>query len=115
MSFVLVFLGGGIGASLRFWSSLLFGRFSLGPYWSTLLVNALGSLLFVLLAKWGRDTGVNHYFLRVGLLGAMTTFSTFSFEAAGAFERSQFALCLAIIGCNLLLGLVPAFIILKMS
>ena len=100
MSFVLIFLGGGAGACLRFLLSLLLGR-----YWPTLTVNVLGSLILVLLLKYGRDHGVNQYLLRVGFLGSLTTFSAFSYEALTAFQRSDFILFFGIICSNIFLGI----------
>ena len=77
--------GGAVGAVLRYWTSLavhgLFGRAF--PY-GTLVVNVVGSLvmglLFVLLIERLALEGVWRGALLIGLLGAFTTFSTFSLE-----------------------------------
>ncbi|MGB1879698.1 MAG: fluoride efflux transporter CrcB [Gammaproteobacteria bacterium] len=94
----LVAAGGAIGAMLRFLISStvaqLFGREF--PY-GTLLVNVLGSFLigvtFVLLSERIADGSAWRTFLVVGVLGALTTFSTFSMETVhflqvGLLERA---------------------------
>lgn len=79
-----VAVGGSIGAVLRYLLSLLmlqlFG--SAFPF-ATLLVNVLGSFLMGMLYALGQVTQLSpelKVLLGVGLLGALTTFSTFSNE-----------------------------------
>jgi len=82
--YLLVMVGGAIGSLLRYlvgaWVQGL-----LGPAfpWSTLFVNALGSLLIgavVRLSLEGALSGEARLFLAMGLLGGFTTFSSFSYE-----------------------------------
>jgi CrcB protein len=83
--------GGALGAIFRFGVSnsvhRLLGRDF--PY-GTLVVNALGSLLmglcFVLLVERLAVSAEWRSALLVGLLGAFTTFSTFSFETLALFN-----------------------------
>jgi CrcB protein len=86
--------GGAVGALLRFWVSsgvyALLGRTF--PY-GTLAVNVLGSLvmgiLYVLLLE--RTAGGVEWraFFLIGLLGAFTTFSTFSIETLNLMEQGE--------------------------
>ena len=83
--------GGALGAILRFGVSNSIHRL-LGrdfPY-GTLVVNTVGSLLmglcFVLLVERMAVSAEWRSALLVGLLGAFTTFSTFSFETLALFN-----------------------------
>ena len=77
--------GGAVGALLRFWTvegmAVWLGRSF--PY-GTLTVNVIGSLLigflYVLLVEKGSFAPEWRSLLVVGLLGAFTTFSTFSLD-----------------------------------
>ncbi|MCG9972959.1 fluoride efflux transporter CrcB [Christiangramia crocea] len=80
---ILVFIGGGLGSSLRYLISRYLNASSLIPY-GTFLVNILGSLLLGAILGWAIKTNtLNHptnLILGVGFCGGFTTFSTFSFE-----------------------------------
>ncbi len=86
---LLVMLGGGLGAALRYGVNLAAAR-TWGPYfpWGTLTVNLAGCFLIgllVALADRGRFlTPEMRLLLITGFLGAMTTFSTFSLETVNA-------------------------------
>jgi CrcB protein len=91
-SVFLVFVGGGIGASLRYLSGLAAVRL-LGPSfpWGTLFVNVLGSFAMGALAGWltqkSLADGQLRLLLATGLLGGFTTFSAFSLDAVVLWER----------------------------
>ncbi len=77
---LVVFLGGGTGATLRFFlGSWIYTRTGSDFPWHTLVINVIGSLLFgLLLPQIGREDV--RLLVTVGVLGGFTTFSTFSFE-----------------------------------
>lgn len=86
--------GGAIGAVLRH----LISQFSLhvaGPEfpWGTVSVNIIGSfvmgVLVALFAHYGNPSQELRAFLTVGVLGALTTFSTFSLDVATLWERGD--------------------------
>jgi CrcB protein len=91
MHWLLVFVGGGLGAMARHGMNRA-GLALLGPGfpWWTLAVNVLGSFIIGLLAgmfgAW--ETGQNaRLFLITGFLGGFTTFSAFSLDALTLWER----------------------------
>lgn len=98
-AFLLVMLGGAVGAALRFgigvWSIQSFG--DTFP-WGTLIVNLSGGFLMGLLAGAVVREGAGlpvHMLIGTGLLGGFTTFSAFSLEAALMVERGQIGTALA--------------------
>ncbi|TDJ66705.1 MAG: fluoride efflux transporter CrcB [Proteobacteria bacterium] len=112
--------GGAVGAVLRYWVSsgthALLGRDF--PY-GTLVVNVLGSFaigfLFVFFLERMTLSGEWRAGILVGVLGAFTTFSTFSIETLNLLEEGahlkaslnvalSVALCLAGAWFGLLLG-----------
>ena len=86
--------GGAIGALLRYWTSVaVHSRLGSGFPYGTLAVNVLGSLLMGFLYIWliERIAGgaTLRAFLLIGVLGAFTTFSTFSMETLNLVEGGQ--------------------------
>jgi len=110
-----VFLGGGVGAVLR-WQ---LGRamtswlgapiISVFPF-ATLAANAAGSLFMGLLAGWLARHGSGgseqlRLLLGVGLLGGFTTFSAFSLEMVLLIERGQYLFALLYAFLSIALGI----------
>src|SRR5882724_9041750 len=99
MGFLIVFLGGGLGAALRHGVNLASARL-LGtafPY-GTLFENVTGSLAMGLLAGYFAFKGdaSQHWrlFFTTGILGGYTTFSAFSLDTALLYERGEIGLAL---------------------
>jgi CrcB protein len=96
MGFLIVFLGGGLGAALRHGVNLAAARLfgTTFPY-GTLIINVLGSLAMGLIAEYfALKVGLPQrwrLFLTTGILGGFTTFSAFSLEAALLYERGAVA------------------------
>jgi len=96
MNQVLAIAGGGaVGAVLRYWvSSGVYALTGRGFPYGTLVVNVLGSLVMGFLYIWLLERipgGVAaRAFVLIGLLGAFTTFSTFSIETLNLMEAGQF-------------------------
>lgn len=92
--------GGAIGALLRYWTSVaVHGRLGAAFPYGTLTVNVIGSLLMGFLYIWIIERmaagPVLRAFLMIGLLGAFTTFSTFSIETLNLLEAGQVIRALA--------------------
>ena len=96
MTYLLVFLGGGLGAALRHLvNRLAFAAFGPALPVGTLFVNVaggffMGLLAALFLAKGGGDQALR-LFLVTGLLGGFTTFSAFSLESALMWQRGEWA------------------------
>lgn len=84
---VFVGLGGFVGSVLRYVVSLLPLRHDSGFPLLTLCINVLGAfVLGLIVALFGRSSALDPrtlLFLKVGLCGGFTTFSTFALEAQG--------------------------------
>jgi fluoride exporter len=97
MTYLIVFLGGGLGAALRHGVNLAAARLlgSAFPY-ATMFENVSGSLLMGLLAGYFafRSGLPQHWqlFLTTGILGGYTTFSTYSLDAVLLYERGALGL-----------------------
>jgi CrcB protein len=90
MTVVLVLIGGALGAPLRYLTDVAVSRRhgSVLP-WGTLVVNVAGSLLLGAVAAGSTVDGAPTWLLPLlgtGLCGALTTFSTFSYETVRLLE-----------------------------
>lgn len=114
-----VALGGALGAVSRYLLSGWVNRvsresgiqaFVAFPFLGTLAVNILGSFLLGFLVghgldqRWGLSPNLR-LLLAVGFLGALTTFSTFSFETVEALRAGSLRVAWVNIGLNLVLCL----------
>ena len=102
---LLVFLGGGFGASLRFGVNQIFAGSAFPA--STLIVNVVGSLALGVLWSLSKGSLVSPtvmMFLGVGILGGFTTFSGYSLESLRLLEDKQHMFFLANVVSNNVLG-----------
>jgi len=112
---LLIAAGGALGALSRYGlASWIDGRFA-GRYPAgTLSVNVLGCLILGALMAVAEDSASIsprlRLFVGVGLLGAFTTFSTFSVETLALMREGRSGVALASVGLNLALGLGAAFV-----
>ena len=89
-----IFLGGGVGALLRFPISEQTDRLFLSSFpFGTIVVNVLGAFLMGLVVSYFADK-VNisqniKMFLTIGFLGGFTTFSTFNLDFYQLFSNGE--------------------------
>lgn len=115
MNYLLVFIGGGIGAALRHGVN----RASLaliGPTYpaGTLFVNILGGFLIGGLAGWFAFRGEVHdqplrLFLTTGVLGGFTTFSAFSLDAVAMMQRGAYGAAAGYVTLSVALSIAAVF------
>ena len=108
--FVAVALGGAVGACLRHTIVFLVGPENQGFPYATLVANimgcaAIGVLLFLIDQ---RELLNSHWraFLVTGILGSLTTFSTFSYESYTLWMSGERSLAVAAVSANVVVGIV---------
>ncbi|MGO4573700.1 fluoride efflux transporter CrcB [Microvirga sp. 2TAF3] len=111
-SYLLVFIGAGIGGALRHGVNLGCARYcGIGFPWGTLTVNVVGSFIMGVLAGWlAFKAGAGwsqplRLFLTTGVLGGFTTFSAFSLDAILIWERGEAGLAAGYVAASVLLSL----------
>ena len=109
MGFLLVFLGGGLGAAMRHGATMLAARCWGVQYpFGTLCINVLGSFFMgVVVEYWAMKSGLSpqaRLFLATGVLGGFTTFSTFSLEVAMLSTRGEVMAAALYAASSLILG-----------
>ncbi len=107
-------VGGFFGAISRYSIGLIVLQFKvLGRHHGTLLANLIGCFiagccLFYFSNKLKEDH-LLIYFLGIGFLGSLTTFSTFSVELLQFYDGRQWQQLIAHLLTNLILGLILVF------
>ncbi len=114
LSFLYVFLGGGLGATLRWIITVITYELTNKLWAGTLLVNVIGGVVFILLSKFLIDQSeTSQLILKVGILGGLTTFSTFSYEVVSLFIAGKISEALLVIALNLLFTIGVGILIFK--
>ncbi|MCX7985243.1 MAG: fluoride efflux transporter CrcB [Bacteroidetes bacterium] len=114
-TYALVFLGGGIGAVLRYWLSGAIPRYwgSSFPY-GILTVNILGCFLIgIVMTVFENRFLINpslRMFIAIGIIGGFTTFSTFSYETLAMLHDSEFLKAGLYVTSSVLFGLGATYI-----
>lgn len=115
LNVLLVGLGGGAGAILRYLLSLSVSRHVPGDWpWATFLANVSGGLAMGALMGWlslrdGSEGERVSLFLGVGVLGGFTTFSAFSLETLMMVERRAWGQAALYAGLSIILSTAAVF------
>ena len=115
-NFLLVALGGSIGASSRYFFYLISKNLlsTSNLFINTLIVNIIGSFfigyLIVLLENKSLSQDFIKHFFIIGVLGSFTTFSAFSLETIDLIVNKKFLIAFFYIFLSLFLCLLFTFI-----
>jgi CrcB protein len=112
ISYLLVFLGAGIGGALRHGVNLGCAHYCGVAFpWGTLTVNVAGSFIMGALAAWlALRAGEGwsqplRLLLATGILGGFTTFSAFSLDAVLIWERGEAGHAAAYVAASVVLSI----------
>lgn len=116
---VYIAAGGAIGAVARHLvAGQIGGLLGHGFPWAILSVNILGSFILGVLVEtfalvWSPSQELRG-FIVVGMLGAFTTFSTFSMDVVLLYERGQMLSAALYIGASVVLAVMAFFIAMQL-
>lgn len=110
--FIYVGIGGAAGAIARYFISMLPSKTEF-PIW-TLVTNFAGAVLIgVIVGLVSVNTEASekvNLFLKTGVCGGFTTFSTFSLEALGLLEQGRTAMGISYIGASVVLCIIGVYL-----
>ncbi len=108
-----VALGGAIGSVARYLIGLIKLNESVVFPYKTLIINIVGSFLIGLITALSLSKGNMNpdmvLFLKVGICGGFTTFSTFALESSNLFQGGRIGTAILYIVLSLTLSIVAAF------
>ncbi|QEX16681.1 putative fluoride ion transporter CrcB [Hypericibacter terrae] len=116
MNVLIVFVGAGIGGSIRHGVNLLAARLvGMSFPYGTLSINIVGSMAMGLCAAYFAFRGADasqpwRLFLTTGILGGFTTFSAFSLDVAVLWERGDMVGALLYVLGSVILSLLALFL-----
>tara|TARA_B100000989_G_C19314580_1_gene374073 strand:+ start:247 stop:615 length:369 start_codon:yes stop_codon:yes gene_type:complete len=113
-SFLLVFLGGGLGSGLRYLVTITMNQYSKVLPFGTFIVNMLGCLLIGLILGYAQKentlTSNQTLLLATGFCGGFTTFSAFANENLELIKNGElFNFSFYTVG-SVLIGILAVFI-----
>lgn len=111
---IAVFIGGGMGAVLRYLVSCLSNILFQLPMYGTLAVNLFGCFLMGYIFGWTSDkiqpmSPVFKLSMTVGFLGGLTTFSTLSLEGFELIKHGSIGCALLYLAGSSIFGLIFIF------
>jgi CrcB protein len=114
LTLISVAAGGAIGAALRYGVNIAsVGLWGLSFPIATIIVNVFGSLVLGILTglftHYGDPSPEMRGFIVTGMLGAFTTFSTFSFDSVTLFESGDYGTLFFYILASVFLGIGAFF------
>lgn len=113
-AYLLVAIGGALGAALRYGVGAAFAQRGLDSFpYGTLCINVSGSLLIALFAGYaGQRPGLDpswRYLFPIGFVGGYTTFSAYALELQRLLERGAPGAAVAYLAASNALGLAAVY------
>jgi CrcB protein len=121
MTWIAVFVGGGLGSVFRHSVNVAVARLAGGPvFYSTFAVNVIGSFVIGLLAGLTAASRLDvsptlRVFVFVGVLGGFTTFSSYMLDSLTLVHNGQLPRALANVAGQVVLGYAAAVIGFKLG
>ena len=114
MNYLLVFIGGGLGSTLRHIINVVSARvLGTGFPYHTFIINITGSIVMGLIAGYlafkGEAAQPWRLFVMTGILGGYTTFSAFSLDVVLLYERGETGLALLYVLGSVVLSIAGLF------
>ncbi|ANF83168.1 chromosome condensation protein CrcB [Acinetobacter sp. NCu2D-2] len=114
MNWLLVAMGGAIGASLRYGAGLLLLKPHLQFPWPTWWINIIGcacaGIFFAFSQKFPVLQQEARLFLMVGILGGFTTFSSFGLETFQLLRQGHSGLALSYVLSSVVVGVIALIV-----
>ncbi|WP_180047845.1 fluoride efflux transporter CrcB [Acinetobacter sp. YH12243] len=108
MNWLLVAMGGAIGATLRYGAGMLIAKPQMLFPWPTWWINIIGCLFagifFALSQKYSFLQTEARLFLMVGILGGFTTFSSFGLETFQLLKQGAVTIALSYVISSVIVG-----------
>ena len=103
--------GGFIGAALRYLISINAAKvFGANFPYGTLIANIIGAIIIGFVMRLSLDTTIispnKKLFLTTGMMGGLTTFSTFSYETVSMLNSGEYIIGIANLGLNVILSFI---------
>lgn len=117
MTYLLVFIGGGLGSVIRFLLSRLIAQCNVQELWSTSIANFAACILVAIIISikvFYQSSFVQPLFI-IGFCGGLSTFSTWTFDNYQLLTQGFYGLLICNIILSIGMGLLPFFFIQRFS